>query len=94
MRNIDNYFVLLLLTFCLSCSRSISPYEASKNPPAVLPGYQLVWSEEFAKGGRPDSGAWSHEQGFQRNQELQYYQLENANVKGGAHHTGQCGLGP
>lgn len=75
--------LLLLLFLSLSCSRSVHPYQASMESPAIHPGYQLVWNEEFEKDGRPDKRFWSHEQGFQRNQELQYYQLENAGVHGG-----------
>lgn len=82
MGNIENYIVLLLLTLISSCSQSIS-YQASKESPLIIPGYQLVWNEEFDKKGKPDSVSWSHEKGFQRNQELQYYQLENANVQDG-----------
>jgi beta-glucanase (GH16 family) len=83
MRFIEKNIVLLVLFLCLSCSRSINPYQASKVSPATYPGYQLVWNEEFDKDGKPDSSAWSHEQRFQRNHELQYYQRENAHVKGG-----------
>lgn len=44
--------------------------------------YHLVWSDEFEIGGRP-SKDWSYEHGFQRNQELQWYQSDNAYVKDG-----------
>jgi beta-glucanase (GH16 family) len=33
-----------------------------------------TWSDEFQGKGVPDRKKWSFEQGFQRNQELQYYQ--------------------
>lgn len=42
----------------------------------------LVWSDEFDKDGRP-SKDWTYEQGFQRNQEAQWYQRQNAYVKDG-----------
>jgi len=35
--------------------------------------YKLVWSEEFDTPGRPDSTRWDYEEGFVRNEELQYY---------------------
>ena len=35
--------------------------------------YRLVWSDEFDVEGRP-SQEWSFEQGFVRNEELQWYQ--------------------
>jgi beta-glucanase (GH16 family) len=43
----------------------------------------LVWSDEFNKKGRPDSTKWDDERGFVRNEELQWYQSENASVKKG-----------
>ncbi len=41
-------------------------------------GWKLVWSDEFDKDGRPDPARWTYETGFVRNQELQWYQPENA----------------
>jgi beta-glucanase (GH16 family) len=41
-------------------------------------GWKLVWSDEFDKDGRPDPAKWTYETGFVRNQELQWYQPENA----------------
>jgi hypothetical protein len=45
--------------------------------------YQLVWSDEFEKDGRPDSTKWGYEHGFVRNEEAQWYQPENARCKNG-----------
>lgn len=45
-------------------------------------GYRLVWSDEFEVDDRPSSD-WSFERGFMRNQELQWYQPQNAWVKDG-----------
>ena len=44
--------------------------------------YQLVWSDEFDVEGKP-STEWSYESGFIRNEELQWYQSDNAYVKDG-----------
>jgi hypothetical protein len=33
-----------------------------------------TWADEFQGKGVPDRSKWTFEQGFQRNQELQYYQ--------------------
>lgn len=44
--------------------------------------YRLVWSDEFETDGRP-SKDWTFERGFKRNQELQWYQSQNAWVKDG-----------
>ncbi len=41
-------------------------------------GYRLVWSEEFNTPGVPDTTTWTFEKGFVRNDELQWYQQENA----------------
>jgi beta-glucanase (GH16 family) len=46
-------------------------------------GYILIWSDEFNKEGIPDSSNWSYEQGFVRNEELQWYQPENARCENG-----------
>ncbi len=45
--------------------------------------YELVWSDEFDKDGKPDSSRWDYEHGFVRNRELQWYQPENATCKDG-----------
>jgi len=46
-------------------------------------GYELVWADEFDRDGPPDPTRWGYERGFVRNQELQWYQHENARVEGG-----------
>lgn len=44
----------------------------------VPKGYELVWADEFNQDGAPDTTNWSFEKGFVRNNELQWYQKENA----------------
>lgn len=59
---------------------------ASANPESKVrqyPGYKLVWSDEFDKDGRPDPGKWTYERGFVRNEELQWYQPDNARCEDG-----------
>ena len=64
---------------------------ADAGPPAnpgdggilVPDGYKLVWSDEFNTDGTPDPKNWNYEKGFVRNNELQWYQPNNASVKGG-----------
>ncbi len=46
-------------------------------------GYTLVWADEFNKDGAPDTSNWNYEKGFVRNEELQWYQHENASCKKG-----------
>lgn len=53
---------------------------AQKNKPESIylkEGYKLVWADEFNSNGKPDSSSWKYEQGFVRNEELQWYQADN-----------------
>jgi beta-glucanase (GH16 family) len=52
-------------------------------PPQTPAGYELVWGDEFDRDGAPDPAKWGYERGFVRNEELQWYQPENARVEGG-----------
>lgn len=53
--------------------------ESEPSPPAdPLAGLELVWSDEFDGSGPLDSEKWGFEEGFQRNEELQWYQSDNA----------------
>ena len=51
---------------------------------AEAPGFEpqpdlaLVWSDEFDGSGPLDPAKWTFEEGFMRNEELQWYQAENA----------------
>jgi len=49
----------------------------------AYPGYELVWADEFDKDGVPDPCNWTYERGFVRNEELQWYQPENARCSNG-----------
>ena len=52
----------------------------------ALPGWKIVWSDEFNYNGLPDSSKWGNEVGFIRNNELQYYtkrRIENSRVYDG-----------
>jgi beta-glucanase (GH16 family) len=51
------------------------------DPPAT--GWELAWRDEFDVDGKPDPANWDFERGFVRNDELQWYQPENAVCKGG-----------
>jgi len=46
-------------------------------------GYTLVWSDEFDTADPPDLANWIYENGFVRNEELQWYRPENAWCEGG-----------
>ncbi|HJZ84112.1 MAG TPA: glycoside hydrolase family 16 protein [Polyangia bacterium] len=61
-----------------------APHEDAGPPP--LPGWDLIWSDEFDGSGNPDPTKWGYEVGYLRNSELQYYtsgRLENARVENG-----------
>jgi len=61
-----------------ACGR---PNDATITVPA---GYaKLVWHDEFDGAGKPSSANWGYEQGFVRNEELQWYQPDNASVANG-----------
>ena len=45
--------------------------------------YRLVWADEFDLDGKPDPKNWAYENGFVRNNELQWYQRDNAVCKDG-----------
>lgn len=67
----------------LACSNKQLAYKPLASSPEVPDGYQLLWNDEFDKNGKPDSISWSYERGLVRNNELQWYQEENANVVDG-----------
>lgn len=45
--------------------------------------YVLVWADEFDNDGSPDPKHWNFENGFVRNEELQWYQAQNARCENG-----------
>jgi beta-glucanase (GH16 family) len=57
--------------------------KADLSAPKQIKGYNLVWNDEFNENGKPNSEFWSFENGFKRNNELQWYQEENAICKDG-----------
>jgi beta-glucanase (GH16 family) len=54
-----------------------------KDNGTVPTGYKLIWADEFDKVGPPDPCNWTYERGFVRNEELQWYQPENARCENG-----------
>jgi beta-glucanase (GH16 family) len=81
--------MLLQLTLCLLLTCGVanadeSATEAIGASPADSTDHrQLVWSDEFERDGAPDEGNWNYERGFVRNEELQWYQPENARCAAG-----------
>ena len=77
------------LIFCLFLSISET---FGQNQNSLLPdfskakpiaGMKLVWQGEFNENGKPNPKFWKSEKGFVRNEELQWYQEENANCQNG-----------
>lgn len=70
-------FVLLLATAAALASLSAQSE----------PAWKLVWADEFNTAfnteGRPNPANWIFENGFVRNEELQWYQPQNAYCRGG-----------
>lgn len=77
---------LLALPLVFSIFLSCSVRKSSSNQEVTdysKEGYQLVWSDEFNQDGPPDPKNWTYEKGFVRNEELQWYQPENAFCENG-----------
>lgn len=75
--------ILLALVLFPGITFAENPFSPDYSKPTQYTGMQLVFSEEFNYEGKPDSTIWNYEKGFARNHELQWYQSENANCKGG-----------
>lgn len=65
-------FPLLLLPHVRAAEPEVPPVD-----PPIDPAYQLVWADEFDGSGPVDGTRWHCEEGFVRNQELQWYRKEN-----------------
>lgn len=73
-----------LLIFLVACGhRLTSSGQDTSSAGNDNDEYKLVWSDEFDKSGLPDSANWRYEHGFVRNEELQWYQPENARCENG-----------
>lgn len=64
-------------------AQQVDPYLPDTNGPVEMEGYKLVWNEEFEVDGKPDPKSWKYETGFMRNEELQWYQSDNASCSEG-----------
>ena len=75
----------LLFTFIIigTFAHAANPFSSDSSIPPQIDGMKLVFSEEFNYVGKPDSTIWGYETGFKRNNELQWYQSDNANCSEG-----------
>jgi beta-glucanase (GH16 family) len=67
----------------VSVAQQPTPSAAKADSKADDSAWTLVWSDEFNDDGPPDEKNWTFERGFVRNEELQWYQPENAVCKDG-----------
>lgn len=77
MKRCNFLMIFSMMLLMQACNQNAIPAKTNSN------GYELVWSDEFNKNGRPDSTKWNYENGFVRNEELQWYQPENARCENG-----------
>ena len=70
------YLVLMTGGTALTPQRPAGEVVRRPAPPAAA--WKLVWADEFEKDGKPDPQHWGYETGFVRNNELQWYQPDNA----------------
>ena len=73
LKNGANYFWL--------AGQGISTYKIQSFDLST-PAFRQVWADEF-NGQTIDTANWGFERGFVRNEELQWYQAENASCKNG-----------
>jgi len=79
----------LLKPFLMACTffaglSVVAQHQKQPMPPVLTAdGFKLVWAEEFNGKGAPNQANWTYELGFERNEELQWYQRENARCENG-----------
>jgi len=83
MRHIKTLPLLTALLPLSAFCQHANAYKPDYSEPKAPTGYTLAWHDEFNNTGKPDSTNWTYEKGFVRNQELQWYQPDNANCKKG-----------
>ena len=74
-----NIITILILLF----SYAAFSYADEQEDITSTDGYMLVWHDEFEVDGPPNAQNWTFEEGFVRNNELQWYQPQNAWCRNG-----------
>lgn len=74
---------MALLVYQHTCAQKSNGFEPDYSKPKAIKGMKLIWNDEFNTNGKPDPNYWRYEKGFVRNQELQWYQPDNAVCKDG-----------
>ena len=62
---------------------SNNPYHVDTAGPQEIPGMRMIWNDEFNADGKPNPQNWGYEYGFVRNNQLQWYQPQNAYSRNG-----------
>lgn len=74
---------MALLSYQHTYAQKSNVFEPDYSKPKAKKGMKLIWNDEFNTNGKPDSNYWCYEKGFVRNQEVQWYQPDNATCKDG-----------
>src|ERR1035437_761319 len=84
MKTTQTTLLFLFMVICqTSFAQGLNPLTPDPGSAAEIPGMKLVWDEEFNSKGRPNPDYWDFEKGFVRNEELQWYQENNAMCNNG-----------
>lgn len=75
------HFLTAAAAICLSAAAAVAAVPAKAPDPESM-GMTMVWNDEFNRRDI-NKRIWNFERGFVRNQELQYYQPDNADLRGG-----------
>lgn len=78
-----NIIYALFLGISTAFGQNPKPQLPDFSKAKAIKGMKLVWQDEFNENGKPNSKFWKFEKGFVRNEELQWYQEENANCQNG-----------
>ena len=76
-------YLLMALVAISITGFATDPYQPDSQLPTIIPAMNLVWNDEFNTVGKPNPAYWVYENGFVRNEELQWYQSDNANCANG-----------
>ncbi|WP_461068508.1 glycoside hydrolase family 16 protein [Spirosoma horti] len=77
------YPFIFLLILVISKYGFAQSSRASESVTQSSTAWKLVWADEFTADGPPDPKNWTFEKGFVRNNELQWYQPDNARCENG-----------
>ena len=77
---LPGFLITTVLLGLVGCQSNNQPTQETA-PALTDTEWKLVWSDEFQYTGAPDPSKWGYEQGFIRNEELQYYTNRPENVR-------------